>query len=382
VTALDLTASHIDLDARPGSWRWLRSWPDGARFTEPTSVDGTMSTPFPKIELHVHLEGSIRPPTLLEIAGRNGVDLGVTTVDGVQELLRFRDFEHFIEVWLLTTAAVRTEADFRQVVTAYAAEAASHGAVYLEGIFTPLERIGPDAGWEQVMNGFCDGAQQAEDETGVVVRLTPDIPRGCDLDEAVETARWAVAFRDRGVVGLGLGGLEARFPPEPYERAFAVARDGGLGSVPHAGEAAGPTSIRGALDVLHADRLRHGIRAVEDPALVAELADRGVVLDVCPVSNLRTRVVASMQDHPLPALMAAGVQCSISTDDPALFDTDLGLDLAVAAELGCTPEDAYAAGLAGALCDEATRAVLAAIASGTSWPAGHGLDPAEKRLGR
>src|SRR5262249_36031004 len=156
--------------------------------------------------------------------------------------------------------------------------------------------------YDEVFRGFCDGAEQAEAETGVIVRLTPDIPRGYPLEDAIDTARYACRYRDRGVVGLGLGGLEAQYPPEPYARAFRIAKDGGLGSVPHAGEVAGPASIRGALDALSADRLRHGIRAVEDAALLRELADRGIVCDVCPVSNVRTGAVASLNDHPLPAM--------------------------------------------------------------------------------
>jgi aminodeoxyfutalosine deaminase len=168
-------------------------------------------------------------------------------------------------------------------------------------------------------------------------------------------------------VGVGLGGLEAQHPPEPYADAFRIAKDGGLGSVPHAGEVAGPASIRGALDALGADRLRHGIRAVEDPGLVRELADRGIVCDVCPVSNVRLRAVPSLDAHPLPRLLAAGVPCSISTDDPAMFATDLSRDYEAAAALGQTAEAAFAAGVLGALCDDATRARIAAIGAAHSW---------------
>jgi aminodeoxyfutalosine deaminase len=330
-------------------------------------ADTVRFAPSPKVELHVHLEGTVRPPALLEIARRNGIHLGVESEPALRDLLRFRDFEHFIEMWLLTTAVVRTEADFRQIVVAYAEEAAAHGAVYIEGIFTPVERVAGGASWAEVMNGFCDGAQEAEERTGVIVRLTPDIPRGCDIDLAIETARQAVTFRDRGVVGLGLGGLEAQFPPEPYARAFAIAKDGGLGSVPHAGEAAGPASIRGALDALQADRVRHGIRAVEDPGLLADLAAERIVLDVCPMSNVRTRTVASLDAHPLPALVAGGALCSISTDDPALFDTDLTADYSAASALGHGPRAAFDAGVAGALCDEATRDRLRRTGSAFAW---------------
>ena len=335
------------------------------------AVRGGVARPpmFPKIELHVHLEGSVRARTLLQIAQRNDLPLPASTVEGLAGLYQFRDFEHFIEVWRLTTRALRTEQDFRQVVTDYAAEAASHGAVYLEGIFTPAEPVGRGAGWDEVFAGYCDGARQAAEEHGVQVRLTPDIPRGCSLEIAELTARHAVAYRDRGVVGIGLGGPEAQYPPEPYARAFEIAREGGLGSVPHAGEAAGPSSIRGALDTLRAGRIRHGVRAADDPGLMRELAARGVVLDVCPISNLRTGVVSSLADHPLPALKAAGVVCSVSTDDPAMFDTDLSADYAAARKLGVTARECYEAGQRGALCDEQTRSELQRIGEAFDWDA-------------
>jgi aminodeoxyfutalosine deaminase len=324
---------------------------------------------FPKIELHVHLEGTVRAGTLLQIARRNELPLPADSVEGLAGLYEFRDFAHFLQVWQLTTAALRTARDFRQVVVDYAAEAASHGAVYLEGIFTPAEPVGRGAGWDEVFAGYCDGAREAAERHGVQVRLTPDIPRGYPLEAAELTARYAVAYRDRGVVGLGLGGSEAEYPPEPYAGAFALARDGGLGSVPHAGEVAGPASIRGALDGLAADRLRHGIRAVDDPALVAELADRGVVLDVCPISNLRTGAVASLAAHPLPELVAAGIACSVSTDDPAMFGTDLTSDYAAAMRMGISARDCYLAGLRGALCDQQTRNQLRQAGETFDWTA-------------
>ena len=205
------------------------------------------------------------------------------------------------------------------------------------------------------------------------MRLTPDIVRGFPLDEAEQVVRYSAAYRDRGIVGVGLGGLEADFPPEPYEPAFTLAREEGLASVPHAGEVAGPASVRGALEELGADRLRHGIRAVEDPALVSELADRRIVLDVCPISNLRTRVVSSLDEHPLPQLVAAGVVCSISTDDPAMFGTDLSQDYEAATSLGLDPRDFYAAGLAGALCDDETKERLSAVGDAFDWNAGYSV---------
>ena len=307
----------------------------------------------PKIELHVHLEGSIRPATLLELARRNGESLPADSVEGLEKLYEFTDFSHFVEVWILTTNCLRTGDDFRRVVVDYAAEAASFGAVYLEGIFSPCERVQRGIGWDQIFGGYCDGAVEAYERHGVTVRFTPDLTRGLDPELAEEAARMSVRYAERGVVGLGLGGIESR-PAAPYRKAFDIARDGGLGLVPHAGEAAGPDSIREVL-ALNPARIRHGFRAVEDRALLAEIVARNIVLDVCPTSNLRTGVVRTLDEHPLPALRAAGALCTINTDDPAMFGTDLGREYELAAGLGVTPAEAFAAGVTGALCDEETR---------------------------
>ena len=322
---------------------------------------------YPKIELHVHLEGTVRPETLLEIANRNDYALPGTTVGEIAALYDYRDFEHFIEVWVLTTNALRTADDFRQVVVDYAGEAASHGAVYIEGIFSPAERAHRGVDWDEIFTGYCDGAQEARERHGVEVRLTPDIIRGFPLEDAETTVRYAAKYRDRGVLGVGLGGLENRFPPEPYERSFALAREEGLASVPHAGEVAGLGSVRGALDALQADRLRHGIRAADDAGLLREIAERRVVLDVCPVSNLRTGAVRSLEEHPLPRLVAAGALCSVSTDDPAMFGTDLSNDYEAACSFGLDPRAFYDAGVEGALCDERTKQTLRADAESFDW---------------
>jgi len=318
---------------------------------------------FPKIELHVHLEGTVRADTLRQIAKRNDYPLP----DDLESLYRFRDFAHFIEVWILTTNALQTEQDWQQMVVDYAEEAASHDCLYVEGIFSPAERVRRGCAWDEIFEGVCNGAQEARERHGVEVRLTPDITRGFTQEEARATVEWAARFRDRGVVGVGLGGLEAQYPPVPYEEAFRLAKSLGLGSVPHAGEVAGPASVRGALEELGADRLRHGIRAVEDAGLVTELAGRGTVLDVCPLSNLRTGAVRSLEEHPLPQLVAAGVRCSISTDDPAMFDTDLTRDYEAAASLGLSPRAAFEAGLAGALCDDETRDRLRQVGGAFDW---------------
>jgi aminodeoxyfutalosine deaminase len=262
-------------------------------------------------------------------------------------------------------AALQTYDDFRRIVVEYAGEAASHGAAYLEAIFSPGLWRGLNQ--DEVFSGYCDGAEEARELHKIEVRLTPDLPGVYSPEQGEKVAMFAVKYRERGVVGLGLVGAADDRAMEPFARAFAIVRDGGLGVVPHAGEIAGPQSVRAALDVLGADRIRHGIRAEEDPGLVRELAARGTVLDVCPLSNLRLGVVASLEDHPLPRLIAAGVHCSISTDDPAMFETDLAREYDVATSFGFVPRSFYDVGVTGALCDDDTRGRLCQIADSFDW---------------
>ncbi len=322
---------------------------------------------YPKIELHVHLEGAVSPEALIACAKRNGFALPVQSVEELAEYMRFRDFEHFIAAWMATTRALRTERDYRELVVDYAGRAQAQGAVYLEAIFSPSDKASVGVAQDVVFEGFCDGVQEARESLGIEIRLTPDITRGVSQDLARETAELAVRYKDRGVVALGLGGLEAKHPPEEYADAFAIARAGGLASVPHAGEVAGPASIRGALDALHADRIRHGVRAVEDPGLLQELADRQIVLDVCVLSNVCLSVVPSVEAHQLPQLLAAGVLCTVNTDDPTFFSCDLEQEHAAARSLGADPRVLFEAGVAGALCEPELKEWLRAHGETHDW---------------
>jgi aminodeoxyfutalosine deaminase len=327
------------------------------------------SAPCPRIELHVHLEATIKPERLLDLGRRNDVKLPSRSVRGLERFCRFSGFDRFIEVWVKTTAVLRRHDDFRQVVVDYAGELAAQGCLYAEPLFSPSEPMLRGVSWQEVFEGYCDGADEARELHGVELRFTPDITRNFPPETGEELAGWAVRFRDRGVAGISLGGSEHRFPPSPFAKAFAIAREGGLRAAPHAGETAGPDSIRSALDDLHADRLRHGVRAVEDAALLAELAERGIVCDVRRVSNLRTGVVRTLEEHPLPVMLAAGVKCSIGSDDPALMQTSLTEDSAVAVGLGHTPRAMYEHAVSGAFCDARTRARLRAAGEAYDWDA-------------
>ena len=322
---------------------------------------------YPKIELHVHLEGTLRPEMLISCAQRNGVTLPAETHEGIEELFHFTDLAHFIDVWLMVTSCLRTADDFRRITVDYAGEAKKHGAVYIEGIFAPLQLVRRGVPWETIYEGFCDGIDEAREVHGMEMRLTPDLTRNATPEEMDESLRYAIAYRERGIVGVGLGAFELEYPPNLYVDTFRRAREGGLGSVPHAGELGPPEAVRDALDLLHADRLRHGIRSIEDPELVQDLKERGTVLDVCLVSNVHVGVVPSLDDHPLPRLVEAGVLCSLSTDDPPMFDTDLTKEYEVAWSRGLHPRGFYEAGVAGALCDEATKARVDAIGEEYDW---------------
>lgn len=339
---------------------------------------GGLPGTYPKIELHVHLEATVRPARLLEIARRNGVPLPARSEAGLRRFFRFRGFDHFIRVWIRTSRALVRARDFREVVVDYAAELRSRGCTYVEALFSASEPVARGTPWQEVFEGYCDGADEARERFGVDVRFTPDITRDFPVEIADELVDWAVRFRDRGVVGVSLGGSEDRFPPELFARPFAAAREGGLRAAPHAGEIAGPSSVRGALDALHADRLRHGVRAVEDRGLLAELAARRIVCDVTPVSNVRTGVVPSLAEHPLPRMLSAGVPCSISSDDPVLMDTDLDRDCAAAVSLGHTPRGMFEQALEGVFCDEETRSRLRALGAAYDWTGtgGSGADAA------
>lgn len=306
--------------------------------TTPSPEQTPAARPTPRAELHVHLEGTVLPETLLRIARRNGRTLPADTVEGIAALYAFTDFGHFLDVWNMTTNCLRTPEDFREITLDYAAQAAAHGARYVEAIFSPAERVMRGVPFEALFEGYTAGAADALDAHGVAMRLTPDLFWGVDPELAEETARWAVRHADRGVVGLGIGGGEHLGGPAEYARAFAIAREGGLAAVPHAGEVTGPERVREVLDTLHPRRFRHGIGAALDPALLGELRARGIGLDVCPTSNVRTGAVGHTDEVPLEQLQQAGIAFTINTDDPAMFGTDLGAEHAIAASRGISDE--------------------------------------------
>ena len=258
----------------------------------------------------------MRPSTLVDLCHR--YQLAVPKIDS------YGSFAAFEATYLAACDALRTEDDLRRLVGEVVADAAGAGAVWVEpATYLPHHRhyFGSD---QAALEIILDELAAAAARLGIGAGFMVSADRTLDPSDAVEQARVAVAYQDQGVVSFGLANDEAGRPPEPFAPAFAIIRSAGLLSTPHAGELAGPTSVVGALDSLGADRIQHGVRAIEDPDLVKRLVDSAVCLDVCPSSNVMLSVVASLDDHPFAALLDAGVRCSLNADDPLLFGPNLG----------------------------------------------------------
>jgi aminodeoxyfutalosine deaminase len=283
----------------------------------------------PKAELHVHLEGSIQPATLLTLARRNGVELPVQTIEEMQQWFNYRDFDHFIDIYLAITRCLRTVEDYELIAYEFGANMARQNIRYAEVTFSPsTHRFVLNIPHDIYFTGLTRGRERARAEFGVEIRWVFDIVRNVE-DEARNrscadyTTAVAIESMTDGVVALGLGGAEVGYPPERFKHWFDQARAAGLHSAPHAGETVGPASVWGAIRALGAERLGHGVRSIEDPELIKYIVEQRIPLEVCPTSNIRLGVYPSIEQHPLPALYAAGVPVTVNSDDPPLFNTTL-----------------------------------------------------------
>jgi adenosine deaminase len=302
----------------------------------------------PKAHLHLHLEGSMRPATLAELAAAAGTKPSALGTAGT--------FAEFGRRYAQAATLVRDGGTqvLRRLVREVVEDAAADGAIWVEPQVNPLMYT-PDVGAaNDILDLIVDEGRATAERLGIGFGVMTTALRDRDPADAVALARLAARHAGDGVVAFGLAGDEAQHPPEPFTEAFALARDAGLIPAPHAGEHQGPDSVRAALDFLGARRIGHGVRALEDPELLARLAAEDVVLDVCPTSNALLGVVGSLPDHPLPRLLAAGVRCTLNADDPLLFGpglldeyenarTTLGLDDATLAALARTSVEASGA---------------------------------------
>jgi len=300
----------------------------------------------PKAEIHIHLEGAIQPRTVLELAQRHGKldSLPATDVEGLQKWYTFTDFPHFIKIYLTIQELLRTADDFALVAYELGADMAAQNIRYREATVTPYTHtnyLDKEITIDDILSGLEAGRQQAYQEFGVEIRWVFDVPRNLSFDTngrnynprpAEVTLEFVLAGRDKGVVGFGLGGYEVNAPPQPFAHAFAEAKAAGLPSVPHAGEHEGPDSVWGAVNELQADRIGHGVRAIEDPKLLAVLQERQIPLEVNPTSNVCLHVYRRLAEHPLPHLDRMGLLVTVNSDDPPLFNTSLSREYQVIAQ--------------------------------------------------
>ncbi len=309
----------------------------------------------PKAELHVHLEGAIAPDTVLELAQRHKMteSLPAKEVAGLKKWFAFSDFDHFVQLYVTIQNLLRTPEDFALIAYRLGADMARQNILYREATFTPYTHlVYQDKGLtiEDVFTGLDRGRQQAQEEFGVEIRWVFDMYRNLsflmgengqyDPSQAEKTLEYAIAGLEHGVVGIGIGGSEVGAPASAFQHAFLQAKQAGLLSLPHAGENMGPESVWESVKDLQADRIGHGVRAIEDEKLVRYLAEHTITLEVNPTSNLRLHVYDRIEDHPFRKLDEKGVYVTINSDDPPLFNTDLNNEyLLVAQAFGYSPKE-------------------------------------------
>jgi adenosine deaminase/aminodeoxyfutalosine deaminase len=298
------------------------------------SVDLAFLQGLPKAELHVHHVGSASVEAVAELAARHEGSTPVpTNPTALADYFRFTDFAHFVEVYLSVVDLLRTPDDIWTLTHQVGTDLAAQNVRYAELTLTPYTSIVRGIPVEAYLEAVEDARRRVEADTGLVLRWIFDIPGESGLEAADVTLDVALNHAPDALVGFGLGGPEIGVPRPQFAEHFAAARAAGLHSVPHAGESTGPQTIRDAIEHLGAERIGHGIAAAQDPALMALLAERGIVLEVCPTSNVCTRSTPSLDEHPLPTLVAAGVPVTINSDDPPMFGTTLTREYAVAADL-------------------------------------------------
>jgi adenine deaminase len=271
----------------------------------------------PKAELHLHLEGTLEPEMLFDLAQRNRTKLSYESVEAVRDAYKFSRLQDFLDIYYAGTAVLQTERDFHDLALAYFRRARADNVRHVEAFFDPQAHTERGIPIAAVMAGFLQAVDDAAD-SGVSVYLIPCFLRHLPEQAALSTLEELAPWLDR-ITAVGLDSSEAGYPPRNFKRVFDRARAAGLKVVAHAGEEGPPEYVREALQLLKVDRIDHGNRSLEDPDLVAELRERAIPLTVCPLSNLRLAVVGDLRQHPLPRMLEAGLKVTINSDDPAYF---------------------------------------------------------------
>ncbi len=315
-----------------------------------------------KAELHVHLEGTAPPALVREIAARNGLALP-DRLFGADGRFRYSDFIDFLRTYDLAASVIRTAQDYRDITYQYLRDCASEGAIYVELTASPDHAAIVGLSDEAHLQGIADGIDDARRETGIEGRILLSAVRNFGVRQAIRIARHAAERPHPYVVGFSMAGDEENFPADDFAEPFEIAAAAGLGCTIHAGEWGGPDGVRAALR-LPVSRIDHGVRAIEDPALVQELAAREIVLACCPTSNVVLGVYPSYEHHPLPRLRAAGVRVTLGSDDPPYFGATIGSEYEICAQrMGLSEDDLRdltRTAIKAAFCDDRLKATLQA----------------------
>ena len=298
-------------------------------------------TAMPKVELHVHLKGATRPETILKLAEKNKIDLPVKTLEEMQEWFKFKNFNHFLDVYMQAAQCFVEPEDVEIAAKEFLVEQARQNIIYSELTYTANHKTMP---FEDQLAALNSAKQWGEETLGVSMNYVIDIPRsmtyGDHLERSIRYANQAVSGFGNGVIALGLAGDENKYTVEFFNPAFEIAKEAGLPIVPHAGEAAGPQSMLDAIEFCDPPRIGHGVRCVEDQNLMALLAERQIHLEISPTSNVCLGIFDSIDSHSFPEIAAAGIPFSINSDDPPYFSTTLTDELILAAErLNWSAED-------------------------------------------
>ncbi|MFI8346399.1 adenosine deaminase [Streptomyces sp. NPDC085596] len=274
--------------------------------------------PLPKAELHLHIEGTLEPELAFRLAERNGVELPYADTEALREAYRFEDLQSFLNLYYELMAVLRTERDFEELADAYLARAAQQGVRHAEIFFDPQAHLARGVEMGTVIEGLWRALGRSEETHGVSTKLIMCFLRDESAESALATLDAAGPYLDR-ITGVGLDSAEVGNPPEKFREVYDAAAALGLRRVAHAGEEGPPEYVVQALDLLGVERVDHGLRSVEDPALVERLVRDRIPLTLCPLSNVRLRTVDTLADHPLPAMLEAGLMCTVNSDDPAYF---------------------------------------------------------------
>ncbi|CAM3091913.1 Adenine deaminase [Arthrobacter ulcerisalmonis] len=287
----------------------------------PLDSDGMAGVLFellPIAELHLHIEGTLQPELIFALAARNGMDLPYTDLDELRALYQFTDLQSFLDLYYANMAVLQTEEDFADMTRAYLERAAAAGVRHAEIMFDPQAHLSRGVALETCVNGVASVLATSMEDFGVSTMLIAAFLRDLSEESALEVFDNLMAM-NAPLGAIGLDSAEVGNPPAKFERLFAKARDAGLRLTAHAGEEGPAAYIIEALDILGVERIDHGIRCMDDPDLVERLVDERIPLTVCPLSNVRLRAVDTLADHPLPAMLAAGLNVSVHSDDPAYF---------------------------------------------------------------